>query len=285
MKKKISLINGTFSDFISVYDRGLLFGDGFFETMKWITVNGKKKVVFWSRHIDRLKKSCNKAKIKCPSKRMLDEYKNTIFKKCAQFNQFKGVLKIIITRGEGGRGYSFEKNMKPSVIFQSFPITLPDEKSLLEGVEVDICKTSINQNNFLSGLKHLNRIDSVLASDDIKKKIYDLIFLDSNNLIIEGIKTNIFFIKKKKLITPKISSSGINGIMRQIVIEKYSSLYEELFESNINVNQISEFDGAFLTNSIIGILPIKNIKKTGFVIDDKITKLRKLIEESEITED
>ena len=43
MKKKISLINGTFSDFISVYDRGLLFGDGFFETMKWITVNGKKK--------------------------------------------------------------------------------------------------------------------------------------------------------------------------------------------------------------------------------------------------
>ena len=216
---------------------------------------------------------------------MLDEYKNTIFKKCAQFNQFKGVLKIIITRGEGGRGYSFEKNMKPNVIFQSFPITLPDENSLIEGVEIDICKTPINQNNFLSGLKHLNRIDSVIASDFINEKMYDSIFLDSNNLIIEGIKTNIFFIKKKKLCTPKISSSGINGIMRQVVIEKYSPLFEELSENNISANQIPEFDGAFLTNSIIGVLPIKNIQRVSFIIDDRITKLRKYIEKCEITED
>ena len=285
MKKKISLINGVFTDFISVYDRGLLFGDGFFETMKWITIKEEKKVVFWSRHLKRLKKSCDKAKINCPSREILDEYRNIILKKCAQLKQLKGVLKIIITRGEGGRGYSFEKNMKPSVIFQSFPITLPDENSLIEGVEIDICKTPINQNNFLSGLKHLNRIDSVIASDFINEKMYDLIFLDSNNLIIEGIKTNIFFIKKKKLCTPKITSSGINGIMRQVVMEKYSPLFDELIENNINVNQISEFDGAFLTNSIIGVLPIKNIQRVGFIIDDRITKLRKYIEKCEITED
>ena len=156
---------------------------------------------------------------------------------------------------------------------------------MIEGVEIDICKTPINQNNFLSGLKHLNRIDSVIASDFINEKMYDSIFLDSNNLIIEGIKTNIFFIKKKKLCTPKISSSGINGIMRQVVIEKYSPLFEELSENNISANQIPEFDGAFLTNSIIGVLPIKNIQRVSFIIDDRITKLRKYIEKCEITED
>ena len=67
--------------------------------------------------------------------------------------------------------------------------------------------------------------------------------------------------------------------------EQFQSHIRYIIENNINVNQISEFDGAFLTNSIIGVLPIKNIQRVGFIIDDRITKLRKYIEKCEITED
>ena len=124
MKKNLSLINGKFKDSISVYDRGLSYGDGFFETMLWDSFENNKKVnigvEFWLRHLRRIKAGCKLMQINLPSDDKIIEERNLILK--ASFKEQKsGLLKMIITRGVGGRGYKFEKNMTPTTIFLSLP--------------------------------------------------------------------------------------------------------------------------------------------------------------------
>ena len=119
----ISLINGQFTDKISVLDRGLSYGDGFFETMNWKYFLTPKvsKVEFWKRHLVRLKKGCESTLINFPSISLIENYRDKILRKSKTQGMSSGVLKIIITRGSGGRGYKFEKNMSPNVILLVFP--------------------------------------------------------------------------------------------------------------------------------------------------------------------
>ena len=115
MSDFISLINGEFSNHISVIDRGLSYGDGLFETMSWSYLDDEKVlgVEFWDRHIERIKQGCSITKIKLPSTEILTNYKEKILNECLRKGIKKGVLKILITRGIGGRGYKFEKRDRP----------------------------------------------------------------------------------------------------------------------------------------------------------------------------
>ena len=99
-----------------------------------------------------------------------------------------------------------------------------------KGVKARLCKFNINSNNHLASLKHLNRLDSVMARSEWRsKEFFEGILLDRDGNIIEGTMTNIFFSRKNILYTPKIQGSGINGIMRQVVIEKASLFLKKLF--------------------------------------------------------
>ena len=103
--------------------------------------------------------------------------------------------------------------------FLSFEKPQLELKNYESGVRVRLCKTKLSINKNLSGLKHLNRLDSVLARSEWEDDSFEGIFVDSEKNIIEGTMTNIFFIKNV-LITPTILDSGISGVMRQVVIDK-----------------------------------------------------------------
>ena len=199
MNPCISLINGKFKNTISVLDRGLAYGDGFFETMLWDS-NGKDKeeigVEFWNRHLKRIIKGCKLMKINIPGEQEIFNQRNKILFKSKANGVESGLLKLIITRGVGGRGYKFEKNMKANLIFLSFEKPQLELKNYESGVRVRLCKTKLSINKNLSGLKHLNRLDSVLARSEWEDDSFEGIFVDSEKNIIEGTMTNIFFIKK-----------------------------------------------------------------------------------------
>lgn len=272
----ISLINNIFTDQISVYDRGLSYGDGFFETMFWKNVpnTSTNRVEFWDRHIKRIKKSCNLLNIKFPEEEMLFKYKEKILSK-AQKNQCKsGVLKIIITRGVGGRGYKYEENMTPTIIFQVSPKPNLSKIIYEDGVDVIFCRKSITRNENLSGYKHLNRLDSVLSRSEWNDpKIFEGIFLDKRENIIEGTMTNIFMLKKNTIYTPSINCSGIKGIMRQIAIEKCKKIFDAIVIDKIPKKEFLSSDSIFLTNSILKILPIRKVENLEFKINKKIRKI------------
>ena len=218
MKNFISLIDGQFKDELSVLDRGLSYGDGFFETMKWSHFKNRNYcgVEFWKRHVRRIKKTSKILGINLPKTKILDEYKNIILDKAKQNGFLNGILKIIITRGVGGRGYSYEKNMLPTIIFLVFPSV----SNFKNHVTLKFCSTSLSENKVLAGLKHLNRIDSVVARSEWKTdKIYEGVFLDSDNFLIEGTMSNIFLIKME-LYIPHLCLMQIEGIMREVLIEK-----------------------------------------------------------------
>ena len=273
MKKFLTLINGKFKDSISVLDRGLAYGDGFFETMQWIGKNSESLhgVEFWDRHFKRITKSAKILKINIPNKNIFGKYKNKVLTAAHKKKNYKGILKIIITRGVGGRGYSYENNIRPTIIFIVFPNS---STKIIKSVNVKICKSAISDNINISGLKHLNRLDSVQARSEWKdKKIFEGIFIDNKKNILEGTMTNVFFIKNQALVTPSIVSSGIKGIMREVVLAKGKKFFNEIIIRQIKQHEIENFDGMFLTNSIIKILPVKKFGKKKFAISNSTLKL------------
>ena len=269
MNHCISLINGKFRNTISVLDRGLAYGDGFFETMLWDS-NGKYKeeigVEFWNRHLKRINKGCKLMKINIPGEQEILNQRNKILFKSKANGMDSGLLKLIITRGVGGRGYKFEKNMIASLIFLSFEKPQLELKNYESGVRVRLCKTKLSINKNLSGLKHLNRLDSVLARSEWEDDSFEGIFVDSEKNIIEGTMTNIFFIKKNVLITPTILDSGISGVMRQVVIDEGKRFFDEVIEKKINLIELKDFDQMFLTNSVLKIMPVKLFNEKKFSI-------------------
>ena len=271
----ISLINNKFTKYISVYDRGVSYGDGFFETMKWRVSNDNlPKVEFWNRHISRITKSCKVAKINIPDLTTLNNYKSKILKRAKKNNFKNGILKIIITRGSGGRGYRFEKNMQPTVIFLSFPYKPYPSSFYRNGIKLEICNNFLSKNFFLKGLKHLNRIDSVLLTDEIDNKgNFEGVVIDENDNVIEGMMSNIFFIKKKILYTPKINFFGIEGIMRQIILEKFSNLFDQIIVEPINKRKLANFDNVFISNSIMGVIPVNKIEKNNYRVSSLMTRI------------
>ena len=269
MNQNLSLINGEFKDSISVYDRGLAYGDGFFETMLWDSFVEKNEtnvgVEFWLRHLRRIKDGCQLMQINLPFDEEIIRQRNLILK--ASLKEKKsGLLKMIVTRGVGGRGYKFERNMIPTIIFLSLPKPKVKKEYFKSGVVVKICKTQLSKNINLFGYKHLNRLDSVLARSEWEdKNIFEGIFVDSKRNILEGTMTNIFFVHEKTLITPPIIDSGINGVMRQVIIDKAKFFFDKLVIQKINLRDVEKFDQMFLTNSVLKVIPVIRFEKKKFI--------------------
>ena len=269
MSQNLSLINGEFKDSISVYDRGLAYGDGFFETMLWDSLEEKNEtnvgVEFWLRHLRRIKDGCQLMQINLPFDEEIIRQRNLILK--ASLKEKKsGLLKMVVTRGVGGRGYKFERNMIPTIIFLSLPKPKVKKEYFKQGVVVKICKTQLSKNTNLFGYKHLNRLDSVLARSEWEdKNIFEGIFVDSKKNILEGTMTNIFFVHEKTLITPPIIDSGINGVMRQVIIDKAKFFFDKLVIQKINLRDVEKFDQMFLTNSVLKVIPVIRFEKKKFI--------------------
>ena len=269
MSQNLSLINGEFKDSISVYDRGLAYGDGFFETMLWDSLEEKNEinvgVEFWLRHLRRIKDGCKLMQINLPFDEEIIRQRNLILK--ASLKEKKsGLLKMVVTRGVGGRGYKFERNMIPTIIFLSLPKPKVKKEYFKSGVVVKICKTQLSQNTNLFGYKHLNRLDSVLARSEWEdENIFEGVFVDSKKNILEGTMTNIFFVHKKTLITPPIIDSGINGVMRQVIIDNAKFFFDKVVIQKINLKDIEKFDQMFLTNSVLKVIPVIRFEKKRFI--------------------
>tara|TARA_B100000029_G_C17528536_1_gene942533 strand:- start:554 stop:1447 length:894 start_codon:yes stop_codon:yes gene_type:complete len=287
MTNYLSLINGKFQDTISVLDRGLSYGDGFFETMLWTLKpdafnNQMFGVEFWSEHLNRMKKGCKLLKIKFPEIRTILQQREKILRKSHSKGFKSGVLKMIITRGVGGRGYKFEENMDPTIIFITFPLSKSEKKIYNFGVKARYCRNKISGNESLFGLKHLNRLDSVLARSEWKEEFFEGIFLDKKNNIIEGTMSNVFFIKKNKLFTPSIKEHGIDGVMRQVLVKKSKFFFDQIVVKDINKKMVDDFDQMFLTNSVIRVLPVRSLSKKKFLISKNLMTLVKYFNETEI---
>jgi len=248
------LINGEPRNSLSVNNRGLQYGDGVFETIAVL----EKQPLCWLDHMNRLARSCQRLGLDCPSfDCLLNEASELII------NGHPGVLKIIITRGEGGRGYRPPAKGTPPVrIMGLYP--WPDYPDNLsdDGIRVRICRTRLACNPLLAGIKHLNRLEQVLARAEWEDDgVSEGLMLDTRGFVIEGTMTNLFMIKDNELQTPDLSQSGIEGIVRENIFRLVGKMKLELNLSDLDLDSLYSADEIFLCNSIIGVWPVKAVEE------------------------
>jgi 4-amino-4-deoxychorismate lyase len=247
------LINGEEKSCLDFSDRGLQYGDGLFETIE--VKNGQ--AVFLKQHMDRLISGCQKLLIPFSNISDLKKEIATVIS-----SQERAVLKVLITRGGGGRGYQQPEIIKPTriVILHPFP-QFPDFYKT-QGVKVRICNSRLGLNPNLAKIKHLNRLEQVMARSEWHGSDYqEGLMLDINDNIIEGTMSNFFVVKNDCLYTAKLDQCGIMGIIRGIVFQAAADLQIKIVEARLQTQQCYEADELFLTNSIIGIWPIKQLQQ------------------------
>ncbi len=242
------LIDGKSENTIPADDRGLAYGDGLFETIK--IQNGRP--ILWQSHIDRLVKGCRVLGLQEPDGRKL-------FEECTQLTagSEKGIIKIMLTRGSGGRGYRPDDTCvtRRIVSFHRWP-EIPEEY-YTHGINLYKCTTPVTDNRLLAGLKTLCRLEQVMAQREWAEPDYaEGLMLDNNGLVIEGTRSNIFVFIDSKLYTPVLAKSGIRGIMRDIIMDIADGLGMPAQESDISHTMFIEADEVFVCNSIFMVFPV-----------------------------
>lgn len=261
------LINGTETSSIEVFDRGLQYGDGIFETMA--VCNGQ--IPLWESHWQRLAQGCDKLFIQIPDKDLIEKEINQIN---SNHTDHRYIIKLIITRGAGQRGYRFDKEQTPTRIINKYPWPDYPDSYHAEGVAVRYCDTTLSENSALAGIKHLNRLEQVLArSEWDNDEFQEGLMLTTNGNVLDGIMSNVFAVSNDKLFTPGLSLAGVSGVMRKTVIDLAKEAGIAVYEKDFTRYELEMADELFLTNSIFGIWPIRIIGKTRYTKVGGITKL------------
>jgi 4-amino-4-deoxychorismate lyase len=246
------LVNGAAADVIAVADRGVQYGDGLFETIK-ITAGAPE---FWDRHLARLAFGCGRLAIPAPDNGLLRREAMQLCEGAAN-----GVLKIIVTRGQGGRGYRPPEPATPSRIVALYPAPDHPESWAREGVRLHLCEMRLADQPRLAGLKHLNRLEQILArSEWSDADTAEGLMCDTSDAVIEGTMSNLFLVRNGALHTPDLTRCGVAGIMRAVILEIARNLGFEIEVRRIERSDLDQVDEVFVTNSVIGIWPVRAIK-------------------------
>ncbi|MDD5268893.1 MAG: aminodeoxychorismate lyase [Methylococcales bacterium] len=250
------LINGECREHVEISDRGFQYGDGLFETIA--VTSGQP--VFLKRHLDRLNAGCQRLYIPFPGAELL-----TFEAQKLSQNSTKAVLKLILTRGSGGRGYRQPEVIQTTRVLNLYPF--PDYPDIFkeQGIIARFCDTRLGLNPGLAGIKHLNRLEQILARAEwTDPEIQEGIMLDRDGHVIEGTMTNLFYIKDDALYTPSLSLAGVAGIIRDIIMAISIDHGMSVIDHTFTKNELLTADEVFVCNSIIGIWPIKQIATTCF---------------------
>ncbi len=250
----IIAVNGIIDAQVSPLDRGFTYGDGVFETCRMVD----SKIPLWRFHRERLLDSCKKLSIPVDINVVEAQLKNLILDVDPK-DKNKAVVKIIVTRGQGGRGYSISSSASPTLVISIFPATAYPDVYFSDGIKVRLCSQRFGCNPGLAGLKHLNRLEQILARAEWQdESIVEGILLDTNSNVIEAVFSNIFLVKNGELFTPDLSEAGVAGVMRRVIVEVIAPLAAvNVAIRKCTLNDLVSADEVFLCNSNYGIWPVK----------------------------
>ncbi len=262
------MINGELNDQLPATDRGLHYGDGLFETIA--VINGRPRQ--WGAHMARLERGCEVLGLPEPD---LQQLYTEALMLCGDSE--RAVLKLVITRGTGGRGYMPPQPCNPSRLFFLYP--WPDYPDASNGVRVRLCETPIACNPVVAGIKHLNRLEQVLARAEWEDPaVHEGLMCDLDGRVKEGTMSNLFWVKEGKLYTPDLKRCGVAGVMRTQVMLLARDLGIGVTESEITPDELVEVDEIFLTNSLIGIWPVGHFAGRDFTPGEMTLGLQSVLQ-------
>lgn len=237
------LINGVANGCLSPLDRGLAYGDGVFRTLSI----RDQKPIWWTDHYTKLAHDCAALNIACPDPALL---LNEIQIVTQQHND--AVLKIILTRGSGARGYAPPDPASPTRIVMAAP--LPEAHDIQDGIRARWCSLRLSRQAQLAGIKHLNRLENVLARQEWSDPaIVEGLVCDDTGAVIGGTRSNLFALRDGSLWTPDLTLSGVAGVTRARVLKAAALHGIDVQVGRLEHAHILDADEVFLSNSVAGL--------------------------------
>lgn len=242
------LVDGIAADTIAATDRGLNYGDGLFETMR--VHDGR--ICLLARHLQRLRTGCERIALPYPG----DATVQADLAAAVAGSGGTGVVRLALTRGDGGRGYAPPPAPRVRRIVSLHALPEPGPA----GLSVGVCRTRLGRSIALGGLKHLGRLEQVLAAREVATAGWDEgLMLDQDDLVIEATRHNLFFVRDGGVWTPRLDGSGVAGVMRGLVLEALDALGLAGGEAQLRYHELHEIDEMFLCNAVAGLRPVSDI--------------------------
>jgi len=247
------LVNGAPVGVVSVFDRGLSYGDGLFETIRFV----QGVAPLWSLHMRRLQESCVRLRLTLPdASQLLDEASRVTH------DLEQAVVRVTVTRGIGERGYAPSSSPLPTRIVAGFEAPSMHGDGYLHGIRVRWCETRLAVQSLLAGMKHLNRLEQVLARAEWNDAaIAEGLLLDAKGRVISATAANLFAVIDGTLVTPALVRCGVAGVARaEVLATRPDAEVRELRpEDLLRASEV------FLSSSVRGILPVQAVGNTVYV--------------------
>ena len=237
-----ALINGVPADASVLQERAFQFGDGLFETIA--VIDGRP--CLWDGHLARLAEGCRRLKLPLPDS-------ESLLQECRRLTTTKqrAVLKMFVTAGRSPRGYR-----RPTTLMSDRILYVSD----WPGADADqpwrvrLCKHRLSSNPVLAQIKHLNRLDQVIARAEWNDpSIAEGLMLDQRGQVVSGSMSNLYLQFGDRLITPPIEDAGIAGVVRGLAIQIGQQRGSPLSIEPCSVERVRAADALYLSNSLIGV--------------------------------
>lgn len=242
------LVDGQPGTTVSASDRGLNYGDGLFETMRLHAGT----VPLFARHLDRLRAGCTRLRLPYPGDAALE----ADVARLAAAGGAEGLIRLVLTRGDGGRGYAPSPGALGRRIAALHPLPPPGPAPMSLG----ICATRLGHSAALGGLKHLGRLEQVLAAGEVAAAGWDEgLMLDDSGRVVEATRHNLFFVRDGGVLTPPLAGCGVDGVMRALILETLAAVGLAGGEAALRYDELHEIEGMFLSNAVVGVRSVRRV--------------------------
>jgi 4-amino-4-deoxychorismate lyase len=258
-----ALVNGREDGRIDPMDRGLHYGDGLFETMA--AQDGRVRFLDW--HLERLAAGAARLAIPLPAPGVLQREID------AACGGGRGIVKLIVTRGGGERGYRPPARPVPTRIVIGLPWPTLPQAAWIRGVRVGWCRTRLGRNPMLAGIKHLNRLEQVLGRaewDDAD--MAEALMTDDRDYVICGTQTNLIASIAGRWTTPALDQCGVVGIMQRAFRTWAGDRGEPVIERDLPAAELADATAMLLTNAVIGAWPVCELAGRAMAVDPRVAE-------------
>lgn len=215
-----------------------------------------------SMHFSRLHQSCTRLRIKnVPFAKARQAIKDYCTKEFNQTGESVFVLKILVSRGSGGRGYQVpsDEQCEPQIYLVRSPYPKHYDLWQQKGIRLGVSDIKLGINPTLAGMKHCNRLEQVMVKQAMPNHVEDVVVLDVNNHIVECSASNIFWYKQGIWYTPSLTGSGVNGVMRQCVLAHIADKDCDFEYAEAGLSTLFESESAIICNSLTGPIVVNEI--------------------------
>jgi len=251
-----SLINGDANGHVDANDRGLCYGDGLFETLLFL----QGAAPLWPRHMARLVEGCARLALPAPDLELLARETAEV-----SAGLPRAIVRIIWTRGPAPRGYAAPERLQPLRIVAASPAPDIPPDWYENGIRMRECALRLSEQPRLAGIKHLNRLEQVLARAEWQgHAIAEGLLCDAQGRVVSATAANIFAVIDKSLLTPALEHCGVAGVARAEILAQHI----DCTVGEMTMPQLLRADEVFVTSSVRGVVPVTALGERQWPVGD-----------------